>query len=68
MESTIDRELVPADYITNFEDQTDKEVIESMLYTSCNMFGEIQFDAEQELKRRYPPPAWCYDANGKRKG
>lgn len=30
-----------------------------MLYTSQNMFGEIQFEAEEELKFRYPPPRWA---------
>lgn len=48
-----------------FQGQTDKEVIESVLYTSQNMFGDIQFEAEEELKHRFPPPRWAtHKSNG----
>jgi hypothetical protein len=50
-----------------FANRSFKEVVESALYTSDNMFGEIAFEAERELMRRlmklYPPPDW---AKGKR--
>jgi hypothetical protein len=44
---------------TGFEGQTLMEVLESFLYTSENMFGEIVFDAQRELYRRCPPPEWA---------
>jgi len=37
----------------------DEELIESVLYTDDGMFGDIQFEAEEELKFRYPPPSWA---------
>lgn len=60
-----------ADYFKSdtrvFADKTFADVVESALYTSQGMFGDIQFEAERELFRRlmrlYPPPAW---AKGKR--
>lgn len=46
----------------DFADMTFQEVVESALYTSQNMFGSIQFEAERELYRRlmvlYPEPEW----------
>ena len=42
-----------------FQDRSDKVVIESVLYMSQDMFGDIQFEAEEELKHRYPPPEWA---------
>lgn len=44
---------------TGFEDYTLNEVLESFLYTSDNMFGEVVFDAQRELYRRIPPPIWA---------
>lgn len=48
---------------TGFEKKSLKEVIESWLYTSENMFGEIVFDAGRELQKRLrevvPPPEWA---------
>lgn len=48
---------------TGFEKRSLKEVIESWLYTSENMFGEIVFDAGRELHKRLrevvPPPEWA---------
>lgn len=41
-----------------FKDTLTKEVIESALYTDDGMFGEIRFEAEEELKLRFPPPDW----------
>lgn len=43
---------------TGFENHTLEEVLANYLYTSANMFGEIVFDAERELFKRIPPPAW----------
>lgn len=39
--------------------RTTKSVIESTLYTDDGMFGDIQFEAEEELKFRFPPPFWA---------
>lgn len=44
---------------TGFENRTLQEVIESFLYTSQGMFGDIQFGAECELYKRVPPPDWA---------
>ncbi len=35
------------------------EVIESTLYTDDGMFGDLRFEAEEELKHRFPPPEWA---------
>lgn len=46
----------------DWKDQSFQSVVESALYTSQGMFGEIQFEAERELMRRlmilFPPPEW----------
>ena len=47
-----------------FQDATDKEVIESTLYTDDGMFGDIQFEAEDELKFRFPKPMWAIEKLG----
>ena len=38
---------------------TTRDVIEQALYTSDAMFGEIRYMANEELKRRFPPPDWA---------
>lgn len=50
---------VSSDTPDDFKDFNDKELIESVLYTSQNMFGEVQFEAECELMRRFPRPDWA---------
>lgn len=54
---------------TGFEDSTFQEVVESWLYTSDNMFGEIVWAAGFELARRllplFPPPSWFKELEAK---
>lgn len=52
---------------THFEEYDLVRLLESFLYTSDNMFGDIITDAERELYRRVPPPKWCFDDKGKPK-
>lgn len=44
---------------TMFEHMPLIEVIQSTLYTSDEMFGEIQWAAQVELFRRIPVPDWA---------
>lgn len=44
---------------TGFERKTLLEVLETFLYTSDNMFGEIVHDAQRELYKRVTPPEWA---------
>jgi len=54
-----DERMEAAEDAAYWDSKTTQELIEETLYTDQGMFGDIQFEAEAALMRRFPPPAWA---------